>query len=86
MAFKVVLEVLLDVPEVVLVVLVVALMSRCPFQRLQSAGQQRISKRCKVFKSALQRSCSCQFLQKAFERFKKGILGKNTPPRRFLTP
>ena len=39
MAFKVVLEVLLDVPEVVRVVLVVALMSRCPFQRLQSAGQ-----------------------------------------------
>ena len=35
MAFKVVLEVLLDVPEVVLVVLVVVLMSRCPFQRLQ---------------------------------------------------
>ena len=40
MAFKVVLEVLLDVPEVVRVVLVVALMSRCPFQRLQSAGQK----------------------------------------------
>ena len=39
MAFKVVLEVLLDVPEVVLVVLVAVLMSRCPFQRLQSAGQ-----------------------------------------------
>ena len=31
MHLNVVLEVLLDVPEVVLVVLVVALMSRCPF-------------------------------------------------------
>ena len=44
MAFKVVLEVLLDVPEVVLVVLVAVLMSRCPFQRLQSAGQQGLYK------------------------------------------
>ena len=43
MASKVVLEVLLDVPEVVRVVLVVVLMSRCPFKRLQSAGQVVIS-------------------------------------------
>ena len=39
MALKVVLGVLLDVPEVVRVVLVVVLMSRCPFQMLLSARQ-----------------------------------------------